>query len=85
MSTKKIISFGLLLLANLVVSFAEPCQQAVHSAEFARGQREIGQLSKPKLWTAQSLPSGMWSVLILWWLLWIVSMTLSRPIIGISS
>jgi hypothetical protein len=26
----------------LLVSFAKPCLQAVHSAEFDRGQREIG-------------------------------------------
>jgi hypothetical protein len=32
-------------LQILLVSFTEPCQQAVHIAEFAKGQREIGQLS----------------------------------------
>jgi hypothetical protein len=32
----------------LLVSFVEPCQQAVYSAEFASGQRKIGQLSEIK-------------------------------------
>jgi hypothetical protein len=42
-----------------LVSFAESCLQVVHSTEFTRGQREIGQLSESKSWTAQSLSSEM--------------------------
>jgi len=60
----------------------ESCMQAVHRAEFARGPREIEQPLEPRSWIAQSLPSGMWSALTLWWHPWIVFMTLSRLISG---
>lgn len=66
----------------LLVSFAESCLQVVHNAEFDRGQREIRQPLELKLWTDQSLLREMLFGLISWWLLWTVSMTLSRPIIG---
>jgi hypothetical protein len=66
----------------LSVSFAEPCLQAVHSAEFDTGQREIGQPLELKLWTDQSLLSEMLFGQTSWWLLWTVSTTLSKPIIG---
>jgi hypothetical protein len=52
MCTNKIISFGL-------VSFVESCLQAVHSAKFDRGQREIEQPLDLRLWTNQSLRRGM--------------------------
>jgi hypothetical protein len=43
----------------LLVSFAESCLQAVHSAEFDRGQRDIGQPLELRLWTDQLLRRGM--------------------------
>jgi hypothetical protein len=66
----------------LLVSFAESCLQAVHGAGSARGQREIEQPLEPKLWTDQWLLRETLFDPTLWWLLWIVSTTLSRLIIG---
>jgi len=62
----------------LLVSCAESCLQAVHRAGSVRGLWKIGLQSRPRLWTAQSLLSGMSSVLISWCRLWIASMPLSR-------
>jgi hypothetical protein len=82
MCINKIIPFWIIFWQILLVSFAKSCLQAVHSASYVRGQREIEHPLELRSWTAQSLPRGMWSVPTLWWLLWIVSMTLSRLIIG---
>jgi hypothetical protein len=62
--------------------FTESCLQAAHSVGSTRGQREIEQPSEPRSWIAQSLPSGMWSALTLWWHLWIVFTIFSKHIIG---
>jgi hypothetical protein len=79
---KNIFFCGLFLAKILVGSFAESCLPLAPSAGSARDQWKSRVRSKPKLWTAMSSLSGTWSVLISRCLRWIVSMTLSRPIIG---
>jgi hypothetical protein len=66
----------------LLGSFTEPCLQAVHRVGSDGGQREVGQPLELKLWTDQSLLREMLFSMILRWLLWTISTTLSRPIIG---
>jgi hypothetical protein len=74
--------FGIFFWTILVGSFAESCLPAVHPAGSVRGLWKIGMQFRPRLWTAQSLLSGMSFWLTSWCHRWTTFFPLSRHTIG---